>query len=79
MRYNNYSVARLIEERERDRDRDRQRQRLTDTDTAYCEGHRPIHKEGGGGRGKMNAHYTSELMFNDSMDDVHCSSDSTYI
>ena len=52
---------------------------IADTDTIYCEGQRTIHKEGVGGRGGVNAHYTSALMFNDSMDDVHCSSDSTYI
>ena len=51
----------------------------TDTDTVHCEGHRPIHKEGVGGRGGVNAHYILALMFNDSMDDVQCSSDSTYI
>ena len=38
-----------------------------------------MHKEGVGGRGGVNAHYTSALMFSDSMDDVHCSSDSRYI
>ena len=55
------------------------RERDTDIDTIYCEGHRPIHKERVGSRGGVNAHYTSALMFNDSMDDVHCSSDSTNI
>ena len=36
-------------------------------------------KEGVRGRGGVSAHYTSALMFNDSMDDVQSSFDSIYI
>ena len=41
----------------------------------YCEGHRPIHKEGstvgGGGGGERILHFST--IFDDLMDDVHCS------
>ena len=62
------------------RERERERERKTDTDTVYCEAHRPIHKEDRvGDRGGVNARYTSALIFNDSMDEEHCPSDSTHI
>ena len=42
----------------------------------YCEGHRPIHKEGTGGLGEGGGgerilHFST--IFDDLMDDVHCS------
>ena len=51
----------------------RERESEREGESVYCEGHHPIHKEE-----VVSVHYTSALMFNESVDDVHCSSDSSY-